>query len=525
MLYFNFQNYEGFKERFGMVEHGNGEKSRRNKVLLSFIKQPHLLKEARETGDYTLLNIPNMIELKNELWRRILRSSLHTERLIYSVQIMGNVLLSAKYGTDKLEGLCEDGDFKCIRYINHELSDRVFKMKAGKLIRLLILETEFGKTLPEPVLIYLQEAFVQDWQVYCQSKIPENKLFVNKEFGRIYSGRVCDGDFHSCMTSRGYHTFYRDAVNASAAYLENKEGKIIARCVIYNECIDEDGQVWRLAERQYSTDCNDVLKRALVDALIQGGYIDGYKQVGYDCHNSRGFVDINGNSLEGKKFRIDCDLGEDDPLSYQDSFKWYDIRNRVAYNFEDDNLHYDYSLDTTEGSIWGDSDEPDAYDSYHDRYVYSVCTVYVNGSEETCDEDDMDDFVWIERYRRYYHEDEVSYCDKCGGPMLGSDAIFSSITGEDYCCEDCMHAAELEYAKTNWAFSEYDQKYYEDDDAVTSYMSWNRETESYDVRTIAKKTLAYLLNTFRFLLMGDGKVYDEIDFNTWMPFQVAAVEA
>lgn len=525
MLYYNFQNYGGFKERFGMVEHGNGEKSRRNKVLLSFIKQPHLLKEARETGDYTLLNIPNMVELKNELWRRILQSSLDTEGLTHPIHLMGNTLFSAKYETDKLDGLCEDGDFKCIRYINHELSDRVFKMKAGKLIRLLILETEFGQTLPEPVLIYLQEAFVQDWQVYCQSKIPENTLYVNKEFGRIYSGRECEGEFHSCMTSRGYHTFYRDAVNASAAYLQNKEGRIIARCVIYNECIDEDGNIWRLAERQYSTDCNDVLKRALVDALIQGGHIDGYKQVGYDCHNSRGFVDINGNSLESKKFHIRCELGEEDTLSYQDSFKWYDIQNGIAYNYEASDMRYDYTLDSTEGSIYGDSDEPDVYDSYHDRYVYSVCTVYVNGSEETCDEDDMDDFVWIERYRRYYHEDEVSYCDKCSSAMLDSDVVFSSITGEDYCCDECMHAAELEYAKSNWTFSEYDQKYYENEDAVTTFMSWNRSTESYDVRTIAKKTLAYLLNTFRFLMMGDGKVYDEIDFNTWSPFEVALVEA
>ena len=36
MLYYNFNNYEEFKELFGLVKHGNGVKSRKNKILLSF---------------------------------------------------------------------------------------------------------------------------------------------------------------------------------------------------------------------------------------------------------------------------------------------------------------------------------------------------------------------------------------------------------------------------------------------------------------------------------------------------------
>lgn len=57
-----------------------------------------------------------------------------------------------------------------------------------------------------------------------------------------------------------------------------------------------------------------------------------------------------------------------------------------------DDIPYDYCLDTTDGSISGDDeDDENAYDSYHDRYCYDVCTVYVNGQEMTCDEDDMDE--------------------------------------------------------------------------------------------------------------------------------------
>ncbi len=54
------------------------------------------------------------------------------------------------------------------------------------------------------------------------------------------------------MVDKEQHSFYENAVNASAAYLENEEGKIIARCIIFNEVKDQDGKIWRLAERQYS---------------------------------------------------------------------------------------------------------------------------------------------------------------------------------------------------------------------------------------------------------------------------------
>ena len=82
----------------------------------------------------------------------------------------------------------------------------------------------------------------------------------------------------------------------------NETGKIIARCVIFTEVYDADGEVWRYAERQYSVGCNDVYKQALVDALIQAGEIDCFKKVGASCHDCHAIVDVHGNSLADKKF-------------------------------------------------------------------------------------------------------------------------------------------------------------------------------------------------------------------------------
>ena len=333
MLYYNF-NYKEFQYRFGMTEHDNGKKSRRNKVLLNFIKDRNLLKECIKKNDFTLLNIPNVAEFKKIMFSKIMQSGEFDKNLPYKVELINYTFHSSKYGTDDMRGLCEDSDYKSVRYVNHKNNGRIFKMKAGKFIRNLILETEFGRKLSEPTLIYLQETFSEDWQTYSMSTLPKNNLYVNDNFRDIYSSSECKGDFCSCMMNRGFHTFYKDAVKASAAYLRNTEGKIVARCVIYNEVHEEGSEkVWRLAERQYSTNQDNLLKRALVEALIRGNHIDGYKQVGFDCHNSKGFVDVYGNSLEEKRFWIDCDLETYELLSYQDSFKWYDISKRRVYNF------------------------------------------------------------------------------------------------------------------------------------------------------------------------------------------------
>lgn len=301
MLYYNFDGYGGFCCRFGIIEHDNGKKTRRNKILLDFIKDKRLLHESVMNDNFSLLNITNMADLKKVMFARIMDSG-EDDKLPYEVLLMNYGFRSSKYETDMYNGICVDGDSRSCRYINHDNGGKVFKMKAGKFIRHLIIETSFGRTLPESVIIYLQECFTQDWQAFSLSTQPkENRLFVDDNFRDIYDSSECEGDFYSCMTDKGYHYFYLDSVDASAAYLKNEHGKNIARCVIFNKVYEEgSNKIWRLAERQYSTNQDDVLKRALVNALIIGGYIDGYKQVGYDCHHSRSFVDIYGNSLEDK---------------------------------------------------------------------------------------------------------------------------------------------------------------------------------------------------------------------------------
>ena len=290
MLYYNFKNYDEFKNLFGIIKHGNNTQSRKNKILLAYLKDKSLLHQAVTNNDYMLLHISDMTELEYRMEKEIIRSGIEDASLPYGLRLMDRIYHSSTYETDEYLGLCEDGDVKAVRYCNHK-TGRIFKMKAGKLYRHLILETAFGKTLPEQVVVYLCEVFASKWQSYTLRSLPKYQLHVNKDFERIYSSTVAKGISAPAWWTRDFTISINTQSKPARAYLENEDGRIIARCIIYNEVKDQDGKVWRLAERQYSSGNSEILKRALVDALTKENHIDGYKKVGAGCHEARNFVD------------------------------------------------------------------------------------------------------------------------------------------------------------------------------------------------------------------------------------------
>ena len=263
MLYYPFENKEKFEEMFGIVEHGNGNKSRKNKILLSYFKTPAILKKA-VAGDTEILNIHSMQELKQYVIRQMTEN--HDE-LKNSVRLINYRFYSNAYKTDDLTGACEDGDIQCVRYIKN---GHPYKMKAGKFFKHIIEETSLGKMLPPQVITYLCEEFSLEWQAYSSNVNPTtNNLYVNDNFSDIYDSDMLNGDFKSCMVDKGFSDFYSDyCPNAKAAYLKDEYGLVIARCIIFlaTDEESEDGKQYRLAERQYSTDFNDGLKRTLIDA-------------------------------------------------------------------------------------------------------------------------------------------------------------------------------------------------------------------------------------------------------------------
>ena len=520
MLYYDFCGYEGFKARFGLEKRENGTVIRKNRILLAHLKSPALLKYCKEHNDYTLLHVYNMADLQKKTVEAILSSGKDDEKLPHKVELIGETYYSSKYETDEFRGLCEDLDKHSIRYINVE-RNRVFKMRAGKFMRELILETEIGKLLSPCVVNWIAgDVFTQHWCTYTHGYTSGIELHVNDEFEKIYDSDYCKGDFNSCMVDRNRTSFYRDSVKSKAAYITDKTGLIVARSILFTEVTDQDGRKWRLLERQYSSEGDDALKRLLVDKLIQEDYIDGYKVIGASCHDANSFVDVCGNSLSDRKFEIDCDLDMEDTLSYQDSFKWYGYNQNKAYNYE--NSSFSYTLDTTDLNLYGDTDEDEdedesLWDEYHQYDCDDTTLCYLHGNEINVDSENLDDFVWIESKEEYHHKDDCVCCDNCGENLLEDDAEYSEVTEEHYCCKECMEKAEDEFKRKNWYYLEYDGEWYEDYTDITRINIWNESEGIYEEKSISIDTLDGLIENEDVWEFGED-VFDKVNPSTNLPY-------
>lgn len=462
MIYIkSFKNYEEFKQIFGVVEHGNGAKSRKNKILLACLKDRKLLKwwlefrgQCAEHGakkdivrsvDY--LYATNMDELKH--FAKFLIGDANVIRSAFiGMGELGNILgfddefpytlVSPTLCLDSFKGLCTDGDTKSIRYVNTERNDRVFKMKAGKFISKCIEDNFTKDVMPEQLKRWIGEEFAREWQSHAEqhNDFGRYTLHVDDNFKAIYDSERCKGDFGSCMTDKDCWSFYRDSIDCNAAYLTDAEGDIVARCIVYQKVYDEDGCIYRLAERQYSSDQNDVLKQLLVDKLIKAGEIDGYKRVGADCHDNRNFVTNSGESMKDKTLHIECNLNPGDPLSYQDSFVFYNLGEREAYNNYDGT--HDCYLDTTSGVLecgyWSEynncyiSEDDAMHDDYYEDWIYpeqAAEVIYRGSALAVCREraDGDTDLVWSDYEDRYIYEEESVYDERRADYVCKSDCV------------------------------------------------------------------------------------------------------
>ncbi len=434
MLLYNFDGYEGFKEIFGLQEHGNGVVSRKNRILLSFYKRPGLINWLNS------LNIPiprSMGELKSTCM-----SLIQCDEADCTMRLKEGFYFSPDYYTDEYNGIVQldhdDPDIR-IRYCRRD-NDKVYSMKAGKMFSHLIKSNPFGNMLPDPVCVWLSEEFAADWAGYCINN--QYTLHVDDDFERIYSSSDCDGNFNSCMTDKGFEDFYTHT-DAKAAYITaGEDNLVVARAILFEDVTDHDrGRHLRLLERQYSKGGDLTLQKILVQKLISKGYIDGYKQTGAGCHDTRAFLDCDGNKIDGT-LSIRLDVTEEDPISYQDSFKWYQLGEEIAWN--NPSRQWNCDLAITTGSISEDMN----WDEYHERYTMSdTVDVHVGGSVCSCSVADLDDFREIGD--EWYHYEDICYCDECDEAYIDGEGYYSETLDQCFCCHNCMEQAERRWAENN----------------------------------------------------------------------------
>ena len=547
MLQTPFKNYDGFKELF--VASKDGEYSRRkNGILLAFHKSKEMRKFMRD--NYPTINMADVCNM-NALYECCMnliriesaRAASNADSSVrwYPVRIMddNNPYFSETYQTDGKNGICVDGSFSYYRYQNMKREGAVFKMKIGRLYRYIMDATALRDVIPEPVKLWLCEELTRQWEAYTASKIPGDLvLHVDDDFAAIYdaTGR-CEAHFNSCMQKgRNYH-FYENAVKAKAAYLtrgDAPDSVIVARCVVFTEVTREDtGEVIRVAERQYSTGGEEVTQRILIQKLKEGGYIDAYKKTGAGCGDATSFVDLQGRNMSDVVLSIKCCLHDGDYMSYQDSFKWYNEDDEIAYNHDgQDTNYYLDNTDTYFGGCCNEDNEDDeeddtVYSEYHGENIpedeatwvesrqdyfwnsecrYGYCGFRENGvgrwlfSEEYLFEDDC---IYIDD--EYYYagedcEDPEEYgivkCPECGQWMVPDreDATYSELLDMWFCCESCRDDAELKYKEQNgWAFADWDNEYFENEDDVVEWVHFMRNDGTMVRQSIFKDSLDWLI--------------------------------
>ena len=474
MIYIkSFKNYEEFKVLFGVVEHGNGVKSRKNKILLACLKDRKLLhwwlsfKDSCDRTDreylyenWDYLRATSMDDLKHfamKMMNRFVYNDVCGMDVPYYCIAFNDLpykFYSSSMRLDGFNGICADGDSKAVRYENVE-REKVFKMKAGKFITRCIEEFRITRDyMPEQLKRWIGEEFAREWQVFAEQRSTNMyTLHVDDNFEAIYDSSCCDGNFGSCMTDKDQHTFYRDAIEAKAAYITDEHGWIVARCIVYTDVIDEDGNHYRLAERQYSTGQDNVLKQILVDKLIKAGEIDGYKRVGVDCHDNKNFVRNDGSSMRDLVLHIDCCLEAGDTLSYQDSFIYYNRNEQISYN--DSSKSYSDELNTTDsqfrgGGNWSEyyheyiPEDESVYDDYYEDWMWdNQQSEAIYGGERIIINEDRasssNDWYWSDHEDAYLYDGDCCYVDSVGDWRLLDDCV-NDIDVEWQLEEDCEYS-------------------------------------------------------------------------------------
>lgn len=377
----------------GLRKTEEGKDVRMNRIALEQIK--HLL-----SNDFGI-DKKNLVALffngdnytNDELVRQIVSFNLRNEYETINLEGIGIEFHLSGYKTDYLHGICMDGDTNCIRLVKDD--GKVIKKKIGKVVREYL---EPKRAICDSAKTYVCEHVAKLWKAYATEHQFTDKytLVVDDDFDAIYSSSKRIGDFHSCMTNMDCVVFYNE-VDACAASLRDENDMIVARCVVFNEVYDLDGNKYRYAERQYSTDQDLTLQQLLVNMLYKEGYIDINKQVGASCSDSNNVVDKNGNSMRGTVLYIEHCFDSDDYCPYMDGFAYYSECDQRMYN---NSSYGGVTLHETSGR-------------YPGGRVCERCGRHI----------DEDDYCWSDYYNMELCEDCAIWSDRIDTYIVYAEAV------------------------------------------------------------------------------------------------------
>lgn len=563
------------KSIVGLRTTEQGDKVRMNRIALEQIKFILSSKDfdTEDKANY-LKNFFGEENFTNDELLRHIVSYLMREPNSINLKGIGIGFYLAGYSTDSLYGICMDGDVNCIRLVKDD--GKVIKKKIGKVVREYL---EPKRWVCKEAKTYVCEHVSQLWKAYASEHQYQDKytLVVDDDFHAIYNSSKQVGYFHSCMNDKDCVEFY-NTIAAKAASLRDEDDNIVARCIVFTECYDNNGNMYRIAERQYATDQDDTLKQILVNKLYAEGYIDMNKRVGAGCYDSSDLVKKDGTRFDGGVLYIEAELNDGDYCPFMDGFAWYHegeerIYNRSGYG---DELHetggyYNDERYTCEVCGRRISADERYWSEYHECYL---CSEHAVWSETLNDDlnieravevyhadgrgctdwmpDDWNDRNYENNFReiggKCYWEYELVYYERDGEWYLPEDTCYDEINEEDIPYEDSVeykykYHGFWDYARTHEdevgeSIVEVDDEYYLKGDCEWDSINecWILEEDSVEYKKFDFKTMKWLTLTTHEDEVDESIIECECDYENyfkddcfeingeWMPFDHALYE-
>lgn len=304
------------------------------------------------------------------------------------------------------------------RYVEYQSGPHRMVRSASKLYNDSLFV--FGDALPESVENRLCELFADEWKAYALSLEGDKyTLFIDNAFVKIYSSEYCKGDFGSCMEDTGFEGMYNAFEGAKASYLEDKEGHVVARAILWENVQDlKGGGCYVYLDRQYASDGRRDLKELLITKVKEYfGENFIYKPSDCSCTDSCRIWTREGDRfVDAGALRVKSTLTADDVVCYMDTFKFLDVSNGYCYTESPSNDANVALLETTNGEIELDRE----WSSYEDEYIPRREAVYSEW---------YDDYIW--EHHAAWSERLMSYVDEDDASLVKIDDDFYSIEDSD----------------------------------------------------------------------------------------------
>ena len=282
------------------------------------------------------------------------------------------------------------------------------------------------------------EDFVNKYKAFLdyQKDLSRFQIYKGDDILKMYSTDYTDNSVHSselsqsCMmdmnnTKPGILNIYTQNNNVSGLILKNKSGKIIGRCLLWNNVADKSGKKYNLMDKIYYIYPSDK------EVFIKWGKENKYliRNTSNNLHDDykKMFIDSNGVELMlNLKVKIKNIIFDFYP--YVDTFQYLDRKNNIGYNYEPTDK-VTIKLNETDGAFEG-------RDSF-------------GKAEKMC----IDAYTGLQ-----INEDDAVFSEYHDGYILVED----SIEAESYYGKEIVH-------KDSDCYISYDNDYYMTDLCVEDY--------------------------------------------------------